>query len=149
MFGNEYMQEAYLLACKAYKMGEVPVGAVIVIDNKIISRAHNQVETLKNPIAHAEMIAIEQATALISDKYLENAELYVTLEPCPMCAHAISLARIKKIYFAAGDEKSGGVEHGAKVFNAKSCHHHPEVIGGIMEQECSHLIKKFFSNLRK
>ncbi|MBA8666610.1 nucleoside deaminase [Holosporaceae bacterium 'Namur'] len=149
MFSNQYMQQAYALACKAYDSGEVPVGAVVVHKEKIIGAAYNQVEIAKNPFAHAEILALEQALAFTRTKYIEQCELYVTLEPCPMCAHAISLARIKRIYFGAYDEKGGGVVHGAKVYNSSSCHHHPEIISGIMEDKCSMLLKNFFNNLRR
>ncbi|KIE05007.1 putative deaminase [Candidatus Jidaibacter acanthamoeba] len=149
MFSNQYMQQAYALACKANDSGEVPVGAVVVYKEKIIGAAYNQVEVAKNPLAHAEILALEQALAFTCTKYIEQCELYVTLEPCPMCAHAISLAKIKRIYFGAYDEKGGGVVHGAKIYNSSSCHHHPEIISGIMEDECSRLLKNFFNNLRR
>lgn len=143
------MQQAYSLACKAYDSGEVPVGAVVVLNEKIIASAHNQVESTKNPLAHAEILALEQALAFAQTKYIDQCELYVTLEPCPMCAHAISLTRIKRLYFGAYDEKGGGVMHGAKVFSSSSCHHRPEIINGIMEKECSLLLKGFFNTLRR
>ncbi len=149
MFHNKFMQEAYKLACKAYSLGEVPVGSIVIWEGEIIGAAHNQVETLKNPLAHAEILAIEQALNHMQNKSINNCELFVTLEPCPMCAHAISLSRIKKIYFGAINEKSGGIYHGAKVYNSSSCNHIPEVISGIMEIECSELLKNFFASLRK
>jgi tRNA(adenine34) deaminase len=148
MFTSPFMQEAYNLACIAYDHNEVPVGCVIVFEEKIISAAHNQVEKLKDPSAHAEVIALLNARSILNTKYLDRCDLYVTLEPCPMCAYAISLNRIRRVYFAALDAKSGGILNGPKIFNSSSCHHKPEVINGLMEKECSEILQKFFRNLR-
>ncbi len=145
------MKQAYILAQKAFANDEVPVGCVIV-DNrtgKILAKAHNTVESLANPLCHAEIIALNKALKKEHDKYLSHCDIYVTLEPCPMCAAAISLARIRRLYFGAYDIKSGGVEHGPCLYKSPSIHHKPEVIGGIMELECKDLLESFFANLRK
>ena len=130
--------------------GEVPVGAVIVVSDtgKIIASAGNRAEEDNDPTAHAEILAIRNATSTQGQTRLENFDLYVTLEPCAMCAAAISLARIRRLYFAAYDPKSGGVEHGAKVFEHATCHHKPEVIGGLNESEAAELLKEFFKEKR-
>lgn len=145
------MQEALKLAQAAYRKNEVPVGAVIVdtVQNKVVGSAYNQMEIGKDPTAHAEILAIRQACASLQTSRLEHCDLYVTLEPCPMCAQAVSFARIKRVYFGAYDEKGGGVEHGARIFAASSCHHRPEVYGGIDESEAKALLKNFFAILRK
>jgi len=130
--------------------GEVPVGAVIVDSDtgKIIASAGNRTEEDNDPTAHAEILAIRNATSTQGQTRLENFDLYVTLEPCAMCAAAISLARVRRLYFAAYDPKSGGVEHGAKVFEHTTCHHKPEVIGGLNESEAAELLKEFFKEKR-
>ncbi|MGL9725508.1 MAG: nucleoside deaminase [Wolbachia sp.] len=124
----------------AQESGEVPIGAVIVKGENIISSAHN---ISSDPTAHAEMLTIRQA---FSTSVLYDADMYVTLEPCPMCAQAISFAKIKQLYFGAYNPKGGGVENGAKIF--QFCSHIPEVYGGILETECSFLLKDFFEKLR-
>ena len=140
------MQQALLQAKKAFETDEVPVGAVIVdsISKEILAQSHNLTENLQDATAHAEMLAIQAACKKKGSKYLNDCDIYVTLEPCPMCAQAISFARIRRIYFGAYDSKSGGVEHGARVLNATSCHHTPEIIGGIEETQCAQLLKAFF-----
>jgi tRNA(adenine34) deaminase len=145
-FDNSYMKEAMELARRAADSGEVPVGAVIIdaTVNKIIASAFNQVENSQNPCAHAEMLAIDTARKKLNSKFLSKCDLYVTLEPCPMCAHAISLTRIKRLFFAAEDQKGGGVINGPVVFSSSSCHHKPEIYDGICSEESSHLLKKFF-----
>lgn len=145
------MQCAIHQAEKAYAQDEVPVGAVIVdsLSGDIIAVAHNEMEQQKDPTAHAEMLAIRRAIVSKGEGRLRDCDLYVTLEPCPMCAQAISFARIRRLYFGAYDSKGGGVDHGAKIFNASSCHHSPEVIGGLEEKECAQLLKKFFENKRE
>lgn len=144
------MEVALDLARLAMEKGEVPVGAVIIDkkNNQIIAQTYNQVEENKDPIAHAEILAIREATLSQGRKWLETCDMYVTLEPCAMCAAAISLARIRRIYFGAYDFKSGGVEHGAKFFEQITCHHKPEVIGGLNEAASKELLKKFFKNKR-
>lgn len=144
IFNNKYMIEAIKLAKRALKVDEVPVGAVVVCNNKIIAKAHNLTESKCNPTFHAEILALTKAAKKLSTNKLVECDLYVTLEPCPMCAHAISLSRIRRLYFGAFDPKGGGVENGAKIFNSSSCHHKPEVYGGILESECAEVLKNFF-----
>lgn len=130
--------------------GEVPVGAVIIdsVSGQIIARSHNLTETQSDPTAHAELIAIREACRTIGSPRLTGCDMYVTLEPCPMCAQAISFARIRRLYFGAYDTKGGGVENGARIFHKPSCHHTPEVIGGIEETACSTLLRNFFAGKR-
>jgi len=131
-------------------LGEVPVGAVLVdgATGSILARAGNRVEALKDPTAHAEMIVIREAAAAAGLKRLEGADLYVTLEPCAMCAAAISFARLRRLYFGAGDPKGGAVEHGPRFFNQPTCHHRPEVYGGIGERQAGDLLRAFFRERR-
>ena len=140
------MQAAMAQAESAFDRGEVPVGCIIVdgANGEIISEASNRTEELDDPTAHAEMLAIQAATAKVGSARLSDCDLYVTLEPCPMCATAISFARIRRVYFGAYDPKSGGVDHGARIFEQSSCHHKPEVYGGIDETACGEILKKFF-----
>jgi tRNA(adenine34) deaminase len=139
------MKLALQCACKASKCGEVPVGAVIVdARGAVIASAYNHVETLGDITAHAEMLAIREASHVLGTKYLEQCSLYVTLEPCAMCAQAIAYARLQRVYFGAYDPKSGGVEYGATIFKQPTTHHIPEVYGGIMERECADLLQDFF-----
>ncbi|QOD38800.1 nucleoside deaminase [Candidatus Wolbachia massiliensis] len=137
------MELAIEQAKLAQKNNEVPIGAVIVSGSNIISSAHN---TSNDPTAHAEMLAIRQACKLLSTPTLYDTDMYVTLEPCPMCAQAISFARVKRLYFGAYNPKGGGIENGAKIL--QFCSHIPEVYGGILETECSFLLKGFFEKLR-
>lgn len=129
--------------------GEVPVGAVIV-DSKgiVIARAGNRTRELSDPTAHAEMLAIRMACAALGDERLTDCDIYVTLEPCPMCAAAISFARLRRLYYGASDPKSGGVEQGPRVFNQPTCHHAPDVYAGLGEDDAAVLLKTFFSKLR-
>ena len=131
-------------------LGEVPVGAVLVdgATGSILARAGNRVEALKDPTAHAEMIVIREAAAAAGLKRLEGADLYVTLEPCAMCAAAISFARLRRLYFGAGDPKGGAVEHGPRFFSQPTCHHRPEVYGGIGERQAGDLLRAFFRERR-
>ncbi|AZL16472.1 nucleoside deaminase [Rickettsiales endosymbiont of Stachyamoeba lipophora] len=144
------MLEALSLAQKAYSLAEVPVGAIIFDRNaqKVIARTYNQNITLNDPTAHAEILAIREAAQTLGTTYLTNCDLIVTLEPCPMCAQAIAIARIERLFFGAYDLKSGGVEHGARIFSASSAHHKPEIYGGILEQENRELLQRFFQALR-
>lgn len=135
-------------AIKAEKAGEVPIGAVIVHQGKVIARAHNEVEHLPDPSAHAEILAIRRACEVIGEPRLVECDLYVTLEPCPMCAQAISFARVRRLYFGAYDPKGGGVEHGPRIFDQPTCHHRPEIIGGVEEKRCGDLLKAFFQAKR-
>lgn len=142
------MQHALAQAQAAAQTGEVPIGAVVVKDGKVIASAHNLTETRNDPTAHAELLAIRSAGEILKSPRLVDCDLYVTLEPCPMCAQAISFARIRRLYFGAYDPKGGGVENGARVFAQSSCHHTPEIYGGISEAECGQLLKDFFKERR-
>lgn len=133
---------------KSAAAGEIPVGAAVVRHGEVIASAHNRVEELGDPSAHAEILAIREACAKLGVKYLEDCDLYVTLEPCPMCATAIAFARIRRLYFGAYDPKGGGVEHGPHIFDQPTCHHRPEVYGGIREADCAALLKAFFATRR-
>lgn len=145
---KKFMKEALKEAKKAYEKNEVPVGAVIVLNGKIIARGHNKRETKKNSLCHAEIIAINKACKKIENFRLENCVMYVTLEPCTMCAGAIVQSRIEKLIFGARDEKYGMAGTVANVFDLKS-NHKVEVQGGILEEECSNIIKEFFKKIRK
>lgn len=132
-------------AAAAAARGEVPVGAVIVDEaGRVLAKAGNRVLELKDPTAHAEILAVRAAATLLQSERLINCDLYVTLEPCPMCAQALSFARIRRIYYGAFDEKGGGVDHGARIYNQPSCHHKPEIYGGIQETACAQLLREFF-----
>lgn len=143
------MEIALAEARAAASRGEVPVGAVVLDANgTILARAGNETEARRDPTAHAELLALRAAAAARGEPRLPDCELVVTLEPCPMCAHAISLFRIRRLTFAAYDPKGGGVDHGARVFDASSCHHRPEVIGGVRESEAAALLQAFFAARR-
>jgi len=143
------MEIALEQARQAGARGEVPVGAVVVAaDGAVLARAGNEVEASNDPSAHAELLALRGAAALRGAKWLTDCDLMVTLEPCPMCAQAISLFRIRRLVFGAYDPKSGGVEHGARVFDAPSCHHRPVVVGGVREAEAASLLRGFFATKR-
>lgn len=148
MSSLEFMPHAIALAREAFARDEVPVGAIVVHEGKIIATACNAVEARLDVTAHAEIMALRQAAAHLGDVRLPECELYVTLEPCAMCAAAISFARIRKIVFGAYDPKGGGIEHGARFFQQTTCHHAPEVIGGVMEAECGTLLREFFEKKR-
>ncbi|MDD5194225.1 MAG: tRNA adenosine(34) deaminase TadA [Candidatus Omnitrophica bacterium] len=143
-----YMQNAIAEAERAFGEDEVPVGAVIVYKNKIIARAHNQVERLCDPTAHAEMIALTQATHFLKDKWLEGCTLYATIEPCSMCAGALILARIERLIFGATDPKTGAFGSKTDV-NMLKLNHRIKVKKGIFGKECGQLVKKFFLEKRK
>jgi len=128
--------------------GEVPVGCAVVRDGKVIARAGNRTIADRDPTAHAELIAIRAAAAALASERLTDCDLYVTLEPCAMCAAAMSFARIRRLYFGASDPKGGAVEHGVRFFAAPTCHHRPEAYGGINESECAALLKEFFQARR-
>ncbi len=144
----EPMQLALKEAQAGESAGEVPIGAVIVKDGKVIAAAHNQPRGLSDPTAHAEMLAIRAAAQVLGNERLDGCELWVTLEPCPMCAGAISHARIGKLYYAASDPKGGAVEHGARVFEQAQCLHRPEVYTGMGEAEAAGLLRQFFLSRR-
>jgi len=143
------MSEALKEAKRALQSDEVPVGAVVVYREKIISRAHNQVEMLKDPTAHAEMIALTSAAGHLGSKWLLGASLYVTIEPCSMCAGALVLSRVKNIYFGAADIKTGACGSVMDIANNKKLNHRVKVTGGILEEECGSLLKEFFKNKRR
>jgi len=130
----------------AAALGEVPVGAVLVDaeGGEVLARAHNLVETSNDPTAHAELLVIQEAARRLGAKRLTRADLYVSLEPCPMCAQAIAFARLRRLTFAAYDPKGGGVEHGPRIFAQPTCHHRPEVVGGVQERRAGELLKAFF-----
>ena len=130
--------------------GEVPVGAVVVDGRtgRVLARAGNRVEATHDPTAHAEMLAIRAAAAERGTARLVDCDIYVTLEPCAMCAQAIAFARLRRLYFGAADPKGGGVEHGARIFQQPTCHHRPEVIGGIQESRAAELLRGFFKERR-
>ncbi len=143
------MQRALEEAERAAARGEVPVGAVIVAaDGRVLAAAGNRTEAWADPTAHAELIAIRAATRERGDPRLPDCDLYVTLEPCPMCAAAIAFARLRRLYFAAYDPKGGGVEHGARLFEQSTCHHRPEVYGGVDEAPAAALLRRFFRDRR-
>ena len=143
-----FMDIALDEARAAGRRGEVPVGCVVVRQGEAIARAGNRVIAHRDPTAHAEIVAIRQAGTLLHSERLEDCDLYVTLEPCAMCAAAISFARIRRLYFGAPDPKGGAVEHGPRFFAQSTCHHAPEVYGGIGEARASELLKRFFAARR-
>ena len=142
------MERALGLAAKAASQGEVPIGAVIVKGDEIIAEAHNWPRKAKDPTAHAEILAIRRAGEVLGSERLTDCDLYVTLEPCAMCAGAIVHARIARLYYAASDPKGGAVEHGARVFEQGQCLHRPEVYSGVGEAESAELLKSFFRERR-
>ena len=145
-----FMQRAMDLAQAAAADGEVPVGAVLVDGEtgEVIAEAGNRTETDSDPTAHAEMVAIRAAASRFGAPRLTGCDLYVTLEPCPMCAQAISFARLRRLYFGAYDPKGGGVENGPRIFSQPSCFHRPDVYGGIGETDAAALLKEFFAARR-
>lgn len=148
--GNPFMAKAIKEARGAARRGEVPVGAVVVdvAAGEVLASAGNEMRARGDPTAHAEMLAIRAAARRIGDQRLVGCDLYVTLEPCPMCAHAITLARFRRLYFAAYDPTGGGVEHGARIFDQPGCNHRPDVYGGLAEQEAETLLREFFAARR-
>ena len=142
------MGEALKEALKAFDADEVPVGAVIVCENKIIARAHNQVEQLKDPTAHAEMIAITQAANTLGCKWLQEAVLYVTIEPCSMCAGALVLSRIKEIVYGASDPKTGACGSVTNIVNSIKLNHRIKVKSGVLKEDCASLLTEFFKKKR-
>ncbi len=144
----ESMALALAEAREAAAAGEVPVGAVIVRDGKMIAAAHNAPRGMHDPTAHAELLAIRRAARMLQQERLDGCELWVTLEPCAMCAGAISHARIARLYYAASDPKGGAVEHGARVFEQEQCLHRPEVYSGMGEAEAAELLRAFFRKKR-
>ena len=145
---NRFMEIALEEARLAADRGEVPIGAVIALDGAIIATAGNRTREDRDPTAHAEVLAIRAAAASIGNERLGGADLYVTLEPCTMCAAAISFARLRRVYYGAEDPKGGGVVHGARIFTQPTCHHRPDVLGGIGEEEAAALLRAFFAERR-
>lgn len=147
---DDYMTAALVEAKKAAVRGEIPVGAVIVDakTGKVIATASNMTEENHDATAHAEMLAIQEASKKLSTPRLSECDIYVTLEPCPMCAAAISFARLRRVYFGAYDPKGGGIDHGPRIFSHPTCHHKPEVYGGMQEKECGEILKDFFKDKR-
>jgi len=143
------MEHALELARAAARAGEVPVGAVIVgPDGRVLAEAANRTEAERDPTAHAELLAIRAAARKLGAPRLVDCDLYVTLEPCPMCAQAIAFARLRRLYYGAPDPKGGGVDHGPRIFAQPSCHHRPEIYGGIAEREAGELLRVFFQERR-
>ena len=144
------MELALAEAAEADRADEVPVGAVVVDGRTgaVIARAHNRVERDRDPTAHAELLAIRAAAAILGSPRLPDCDLYVTLEPCPMCAQAIAFARLRRLYFGASDPKGGGVEHGPRIFSQPTCHHRPDIYGGIGESAAAALLRSFFQRRR-
>jgi tRNA(adenine34) deaminase len=142
------MRRALDLAAEAAAAGEVPVGAVVTLNDEIVAEAGNAMRGSLDPTAHAEMVAIRAAATRLGTPRLDDCTLWVTLEPCAMCAAAASLARIKALRFAAEDPKGGGVVHGARIFAQPTCHHRPDVLGGIGEAEAVELLRGFFAERR-
>lgn len=143
-----FMELALAEAGEAAGRGEVPVGAVLVKGDEVIAQAGNRMIELKDPTAHAELLVIRQACEVLGQERLNACDLYVTLEPCAMCAGAISFARIRRLYYGAGDPKGGAVEHGPSFFAQATCHHAPEIYGGIDEVRAAELLKTFFAERR-
>ena len=148
--GEGHMAQALAQAERAAALGEVPVGAVVVdgASARVLAACGNRVVERRDPTAHAEMLAIRQAAQALASERLGGCDLYVTLEPCAMCAQAMALARVRRLYFGAADPKGGGVEHGARVFDQPTCHHRPEVYGGIDGARAAALLKDFFAARR-
>ncbi len=143
------MEEALAEAERAAQLGETPIGAVVVSPSgDVVARGHNLIISACDPTGHAEILAIRQACLAAKSERLPGYDLYVTLEPCAMCAAAISFARIRRLYFGAADEKGGAVEHGVRFFSSPTCHHSPEVYGGIGEARSAALLRDFFRKLR-
>jgi tRNA(adenine34) deaminase len=143
-----FMDQALAQAQAAAARGEVPVGCVIVRDGAVVAAAGNRTLADRDPTAHAEMLAIRAAAQALGSERLTDCDLYVTLEPCAMCAAAISFARIRRLYYGAADAKGGAVESGVRFFAAPTCHHRPEVYGGIGEEEAAALLRDFFAARR-
>jgi tRNA(adenine34) deaminase len=146
--GQSFWDIAFYEASAAGERGETPVGAVIVMDGKLVAAAGNRTLELKDPTAHAEVLAIRMACEKIGSERLPEADLYVTLEPCTLCAGAISFARIRRLYFAATDPKGGAIESGVRFFDARTCHHRPDFYGGFREAEAAKMLKDFFAQKR-
>jgi tRNA(Arg) A34 adenosine deaminase TadA len=145
---RSHMDRALREAAAAAEDGEVPVGAVVVYDGVVVATGRNRVVTDHDPTAHAEIVALREAGRELGSERLTDCDLWVTLEPCPMCAGAISFARIRRLYYAASDPKGGAVENGVRLFSSPTCHHVPEVYSGLAESEASEMLKGFFKERR-
>ncbi len=145
---TRFMDAALEEAKKAGQRGEVPIGAVIVFDGEIIARAGNRTRELNDITAHAEVVAIREASIVLDDERLTGADLYVTLEPCTMCAAAISFARIRRLYYGAEDPKGGAVDSGVRFYGSPTCHHVPDVYSGLAEREAADILRDFFAGKR-
>jgi tRNA(Arg) A34 adenosine deaminase TadA len=145
---SQFMQAALEEAEEAGRRGEVPVGAVLVCDGEIVARNGNRTLEMNDPTAHAEMLVIRAACSKLSSQRLTGCDLYVTLEPCPMCAAAISFARMRRLYYGADDPKGGAVESGVRFFGDPTCHHAPDVYSGLAEQQSAKLLREFFAGKR-
>jgi tRNA(adenine34) deaminase len=143
-----FMDMALDEARAAGERGEVPIGCVLVHDGAVVARAGNRTIADRDPTAHAEMLAIRHAASALGSERLEGCDLYVTLEPCAMCAGAVAFARIRRLYYGAADPKGGAVDNGVKFFTSPTCHHRPEVYGGLAEAEAGALLRKFFRERR-
>jgi tRNA(adenine34) deaminase len=143
-----FMDMALQEARAAGSRGEVPIGCVIVRGGEVLARAGNRTLSDRDPTAHAEMLAIRKAAALLGAERLDDCDLYVTLEPCAMCAGAVAFARIRRLYYGAADAKGGAVDNGVKFFASPTCHHRPEIYGGLAEAEAGALLKSFFQRRR-
>ncbi len=149
MAQTDYMQRALVLAAQAAQAGEVPVGAVLVgLDGEMLAESGNAMRARQDPTAHAELLVIRAAAKAVNNERLIGCTLYVTLEPCPMCAGAIAEARVARLVYGAADIKGGAVDNGVALFDQPSCHHRPEVIGGVCETACSDQLKDFFTRRR-
>lgn len=146
--GSNFMDQALEIAVAAMRAGEVPVGAIVVRNGQVIARAANRTLRDSDPTAHAEVLALREAAKALGSERLSDCDLYVTLEPCTMCAAALSLARIRRLYYGATDPKGGAVESGVRFFAAPTCHHRPEVYGGIQEGRSAELLRGFFAARR-
>lgn len=145
---HPFMEEALKAAIIAGEKGDVPIGAVLVHNNQIIASSGNRVYQHCDPTAHAEIEVLRQGALHLKTTFLSDCDLYVTLEPCAMCAQAIAWSRIRRLYFGAYDPKGGAVIHGAQIFEQPTCHHRPEVIGGIQEDSCGSILKNYFEQKR-
>ena len=145
---SPFLEAAFAEAEAAAARGEVPVGAVVVKDGAILARAGNRTEELRDPTAHAELLALREAAQALGEPRLPDCDLYVTLEPCPLCASAISMFRVRRVSYAAYDPKGGGVDHGPRIFEQPSCTHKPELLGGLAEARSAQLLRDFFASRR-
>ena len=148
MSTNSFMDLALAAARAAAAAGEVPIGCVVVKEGAVVGQAGNRTLTDRDPTAHAEILAIRDAARRLGSERLTDCDLYVTLEPCAMCAGAISFARIRRVYYGAGDPKGGAVDHGVRFFAAPTCHHRPEVYGAVGERDAAALLRDFFKARR-